>query len=118
MADKALPELDKLLLARALKDAKSKSAALKNRLRDEFEQAEAESREPFPLTPLTSLRADLVLWVCEAAAAKATGKLATVIGIQRKACGTLGDTEVFLLAEDVLPLLEAAGVKGEDDAQV
>lgn len=118
MADKALSELDSLLLVRALKDSKAKVAALKDRLRDEFEQAEAEKREPFPLTPLTGIRADLVLWACDAAAPKAAGKLADVIGVQRKSCGPLGDAEVFLLAEDVLPLLTAAGVKEDPNAQV
>lgn len=113
-----LPELDKLLLARSLKHAKANAAMLKERLRDEFDQADAEKREPFPITPLTGIRADLVKWACDAGAAKADSRLSAVIGVQRNSCKSLGDVEVFLLSEDVVALLTAAGIVEESNAQV
>ena len=113
MSASKLSDLDSLFLSRALKDAKEKTDALRNRLKDEFQQADAENREPFPLTPLTGLRADLVLWACDAAAGKANADLAAVIGVQRRACESLGDAEVFLLSGQVFSLLTAAGVVEE-----
>lgn len=105
-----MTEVDKLDLERAYRDAQAKAAALPNRLRDEYEQAEAENREPFPVTPLTAIRADLVLHCCEAIKGKASKELAAIVAVQKNACTPHGSDVVYLLSEQVAALLSAAGV--------
>jgi hypothetical protein len=111
-----LNDQDKFEIARAVKEAAIKCNAMPGRLKDEFQQAEAEGREPLPITPLTELRADLVIAAIEAIK-EVPADIKEIVGVQRKACKDLGDAKVYLLSSQLLAILNAAGF-GESNAPI
>lgn len=103
-----MTEKDKLDLQYIYRDAAAKCAALPARLKDEYQQAEVERREPFPIEPLATIPASLLVTAIDAI--KDPGELASIAGSQRAACATLGNRKVHVLAADVKTLLEASGL--------
>lgn len=101
-------------LARASKDAAAKCEALADRIKDEFQQADAENREPIPIEPLTEIRANLVLHAINQIKGDVSPELSSIIGDQRKSCGKLGTLKVLLLSEQLKMILDAAGIGGKD----
>lgn len=109
----ALSDLEKLELQRAYKDASKKVAELPQRLKDEFQQAEAEEREPVQLQPLTSIRAVLLVKAMEGIEGDVPKDVAEILGGQRRACKRLAadkKCEVILHSDQLLLLLDAAGL--------
>ena len=100
----------------ALRDCHEKLAALPARLQAEFDSALEERRKPFPILPITAIRADLV---CAAIAKIGTVPETKVGSItlkaicrdQASACKRHGSTEVGLYSEQLAAILDAAGIK-------
>jgi len=99
-------------LKRAYNDAAEKVAALPNRLKDEFQQAEAENREPFDVTPLTEIPAKLVVYAIDKISGDVAPELAYILGVQRKSCAQHVKAKVTLLSEQLKMILDAAGLGG------
>lgn len=108
-----LTEKDKFDLRRAYKDAAAKTAQLAARMRDEYQQAEADNREPIIITPLTALPANLVVAACEAVK-ECPDDLRPIVDSQKNACEQLENRIVYLLSEQMKAILEAAGFGGTD----
>lgn len=111
-----LSDQDKFEIARAYKEAAIKCNAMPGRLKDEFQQAETEGREPLQITPFTEMRANLVIAAIESIK-DVPADIKDVVGSQRKACKDLGDAKVYLLSAQLLAILNAAGL-GEINAPV
>ncbi len=105
-------------LTRAYKDAAAKVAALPNRLKDEFQQAEAENREPFEIQPLTEIPGKLVVYAIDKIKGDVSPELAYIIGVQRRSCSTHFKSKVLLLSEQLKMILDAAGLDVKEDAKV
>jgi hypothetical protein len=112
-----MTETEKLLLLRVYRDAAAKVAELPDRFKDEDQQSEAEKRQPYPITPYTALTADVVVKICAAIPQPIPDDIKPIWTVQRNACKALGSEPVYLLSEQVLALLKAAGI-GETNAQV
>lgn len=104
-----LNERDKALLGSAYRDAAKKVADLPGRIKDEDQQAEAEKREPYPIQPLTAVSAELVVKAIEAIK-DVPQELGEIVRVQRQSCSKLGNATVYLLSEQLAPLLTAAGI--------
>jgi hypothetical protein len=109
-----LSDTDTRTLKRSHADAAAKVAALPNRIRDEEQQAEAENREPGIIEPLTGISAGLLLKAIEEIE-DAPADLSEIIGVQRRACRDLGNRQVYLLSEQLLAILTAAGIGGVNE---
>lgn len=101
---------DQLDLERAYKDASTKVAALPDRLRDEYQQADAEGRKPIPIQPLTPIRADLVIAILGNIQGDPPKDLEHVITAQKRSCALHGKNEVALSSEQLKALMDAANV--------
>lgn len=106
---------DEFDLKRAYKDAAEKVAALPDRLKDEFQQAEAENREPLPIEPLTEIPGRLVVFAIDRISGEVPKELADVMGVQRKSCAAHAKSKVILLSDQLKMILDAAGL-GEKQA--
>jgi hypothetical protein len=107
---------EKFEITRAYRDASRKCGELKARQKDEFQQAEAENREPIEITPLTEIRANLLFAVIQSIKEVPT-EISEVVGVQRRASESLGESQLYLLSNQLLAILLAAGFGGPD-AQV
>ena len=105
-----LTDLEKLELGRVYKDAKVKTDSLPARLKDEYQQAEVENRQPYAVEPLTSIKASLLMKAIGEITTEPPKDCAEWIGVQRKACSKLGDAMVALRSEQLKAILDAAGV--------
>ncbi len=111
----ALTPKEEFELKRSYKDAAEKVAALPNRLKDEFQQADAERREPFDITPLTGIPPALVVYAIDKISGDVNPELSYIMGVQRRSCSMLiKEKEVFLLSSQLKMILDAAGVGGGD----
>ena len=118
--DTKLTDPEKRELQRAYKDAAAKAAALPDRIKAEDELADLEHREPFPIQPLTEIRACLVVKAIEAIQGTPAPEVCDIIGVYRRSCGKAGNAKVLLLSEQLKLLLDTAGIGGDakPDAQV
>jgi hypothetical protein len=106
---------DEFDLKRAYKDAAEKVAALPDRLKDEFQQAEAENREPLPVEPMTEIPGRLVVYAIDRISGDVPNELSEIIGVQRRSCAQHAKSKVILLSVQLKMILDAAGL-GEKQA--
>lgn len=107
---------DEFDLQRAYKDASEKVAALPNRLRDEYQQAEADNREPFDIEPLTEIPGRLVVYAIDQIKGSVPSELTEIMGVQRRSCAQHAKAKVLLLSAQLKMILDAAGL-GEKSAK-
>ena len=97
-------------LAKAYKDAAEKVAALPDRLKDEFQQAEAEQREPVPVQPLTEIPGRLVVYAIDKIEGEQSKELSEIMGVQRRSCALHSNSKVILHSDQLKAILDAAGL--------
>lgn len=105
---------DEFDLKRAYADAAQKVAALPDRLKDEFQQAEAESREPLPIQPHTEIPGRLVVYAIDQIKGEPSKELSEIIGVQRRSCALHAKSNVILCSDQLKMILDAAGLGKSD----
>lgn len=108
---------DEFELKLAVKDAADKVAALPGRLKDEFQQAEAEQRDPVPVQPLTEIPGRLVVYAIDQIKGEVSEELAEVMGVQRRSCAQHAKSKVVLHSDQLKMIFDAAGI-GKANAPV
>ena len=105
-----LTQRDEFDLQRAYRDAAAKVEALPGRLKDEFQQAEAEQRDPIPVQPHTEIPGRLVVYAIDQIKGEQTKELSEIMGVQRRSCALHSNSKVILLSDQLKAILDAAGL--------
>ena len=105
-----LTQRDEFDLSRAYKDAAAKVADLPNRLKDEFQQAEADDREPIEIRPMTEIPGRLVVYAIDQIKGEPSKELAEIMGVQRRSCAAHAKAKVILYSDQLKMVLDAAGL--------